>query len=170
MGGGVALVAECLTRVEAASRAAVPLRPWKINPGDGAFYGPKIDIKVYDALGRRHQCATIQLDFQLPVRFNLRYHAGAGKGAMLSGPEGGEDAGADAVAGAAEALESATVTDAPPTHDHAGHGAEPHHIHPTSRSAVEAAIARVQKVSARRAAPPSPSHALVCARARLQAE
>lgn len=49
--------------------------PWKLNPGDGAFYGPKIDIKVYDALGRRHQCATIQLDFQLPIRFNLRYKA-----------------------------------------------------------------------------------------------
>lgn len=50
-------------------------RPWRLNPGDGAFYGPKIDIKVLDALGRRHQCATIQLDFQLPVRFNLRYRA-----------------------------------------------------------------------------------------------
>jgi threonyl-tRNA synthetase len=46
-------------------------RPWKINPGDGAFYGPKIDIYIMDVLGRRHQCATIQLDFQLPVRFNL---------------------------------------------------------------------------------------------------
>jgi len=48
-------------------------RPWKINPGDGAFYGPKIDVKVYDAFGRRHQCATIQLDFQLPLRFDLKY-------------------------------------------------------------------------------------------------
>jgi len=47
--------------------------PWKLNPGDGAFYGPKIDIKVKDALGRRHQCATIQLDFNLPMRFNLQY-------------------------------------------------------------------------------------------------
>eukprot|EP00002_Diphylleia_rotans_P009432 TRINITY_DN1965_c0_g1_i1.p1 TRINITY_DN1965_c0_g1~~TRINITY_DN1965_c0_g1_i1.p1 ORF type:complete len:690 (+),score=151.82 TRINITY_DN1965_c0_g1_i1:60-2129(+) len=46
---------------------------WKVNPGDGAFYGPKIDIKIYDALKRRHQCATIQLDFQLPIRFNLTY-------------------------------------------------------------------------------------------------
>lgn len=36
---------------------------WKENPGDGAFYGPKIDIKLYDALGRDHQCGTIQLDF-----------------------------------------------------------------------------------------------------------
>ena len=48
---------------------------WRDNPGDGAFYGPKIDIKVFDALKRRHQCATIQLDFQLPIRFKLRYNA-----------------------------------------------------------------------------------------------
>jgi len=67
-------------------------KPWKINPGDGAFYGPKIDIKVFDALGRRHQCATIQLDFQLPIRFNLRYRA-KGTEADATGGEGagGED-------------------------------------------------------------------------------
>uniref|UniRef100_A0A182XNS7 threonine--tRNA ligase n=1 Tax=Anopheles quadriannulatus TaxID=34691 RepID=A0A182XNS7_ANOQN len=47
--------------------------PWKENPGDGAFYGPKIDITIMDALKRNHQCATIQLDFQLPIRFNLNY-------------------------------------------------------------------------------------------------
>uniref|UniRef100_H3BH99 threonine--tRNA ligase n=2 Tax=Latimeria chalumnae TaxID=7897 RepID=H3BH99_LATCH len=47
--------------------------PWKLNSGDGAFYGPKIDIKIKDAIGRYHQCATIQLDFQLPIRFNLTY-------------------------------------------------------------------------------------------------
>jgi len=47
--------------------------PWKLNPGDGAFYGPKIDITLQDALKRSHQCATIQLDFQLPLRFNLAY-------------------------------------------------------------------------------------------------
>jgi len=47
--------------------------PWKLNPGDGAFYGPKIDITLQDALRRSHQCATIQLDFQLPLRFNLNY-------------------------------------------------------------------------------------------------
>lgn len=47
--------------------------PWKLNPGDGAFYGPKIDITLMDALRRQHQCATIQLDFQLPIRFNLGY-------------------------------------------------------------------------------------------------
>lgn len=46
---------------------------WSINEGDGAFYGPKIDIKIFDALKRKHQCATIQLDFQLPIRFNLQY-------------------------------------------------------------------------------------------------
>lgn len=46
---------------------------WKINPQDGAFYGPKIDITIMDALKRPHQCATIQLDFQLPIRFNLSY-------------------------------------------------------------------------------------------------
>uniref|UniRef100_A0A1Q3FAE4 threonine--tRNA ligase n=1 Tax=Culex tarsalis TaxID=7177 RepID=A0A1Q3FAE4_CULTA len=48
-------------------------QPWKENPGDGAFYGPKIDITIMDALKRAHQCATIQLDFQLPIRFNLNY-------------------------------------------------------------------------------------------------
>jgi threonyl-tRNA synthetase len=46
---------------------------WVLNPGDGAFYGPKIDIQIMDALRRPHQCATIQLDFQLPERFNLSY-------------------------------------------------------------------------------------------------
>jgi len=46
---------------------------WKVNPGDGAFYGPKIDIKVMDAMDRIHQCATVQLDFQLPIRFDLQY-------------------------------------------------------------------------------------------------
>lgn len=46
---------------------------WEVNPGDGAFYGPKIDIQIKDAIGRQHQCATIQLDFQLPIRFDLQY-------------------------------------------------------------------------------------------------
>ena len=45
------------------------------NPGDGAFYGPKIDFKVQDAIGREWQLATIQLDFQLPERFGLEYVA-----------------------------------------------------------------------------------------------
>ncbi|XP_034730935.1 threonine--tRNA ligase 1, cytoplasmic isoform X3 [Etheostoma cragini] len=52
---------------------------WELNPGDGAFYGPKIDIQIKDALGRQHQCATIQLDFQLPIRFNLQYVGGDGQ-------------------------------------------------------------------------------------------
>ncbi|KAN0136810.1 threonyl-tRNA synthetase [Lactarius tabidus] len=48
---------------------------WELNPGDGAFYGPKIDITIRDALRRSFQCATIQLDFQLPERFNLKYRS-----------------------------------------------------------------------------------------------
>jgi threonyl-tRNA synthetase len=46
---------------------------WKINKGDGAFYGPKIDVKIRDSLKREHQCGTIQLDFNLPERFDLKY-------------------------------------------------------------------------------------------------
>jgi len=48
---------------------------YSINHGDGAFYGPKIDIKLKDALNRQWQCATIQCDFALPERFNLEYSA-----------------------------------------------------------------------------------------------
>ncbi|HBE94657.1 MAG TPA: threonine--tRNA ligase [Desulfovibrio sp.] len=47
--------------------------PYEINEGDGAFYGPKIDIKIKDALGRSWQCATVQCDFTLPERFDLAY-------------------------------------------------------------------------------------------------
>lgn len=47
--------------------------PYKINPGDGAFYGPKIDIHVQDAIQRTWQCGTIQLDMFLPERFQLEY-------------------------------------------------------------------------------------------------
>lgn len=46
---------------------------YKLNPGDGAFYGPKIDFHILDCLKRSWQCATIQLDFQLPERFDLTY-------------------------------------------------------------------------------------------------
>jgi threonyl-tRNA synthetase len=46
---------------------------YTINQGDGAFYGPKIDFDITDALGRRWQCATIQLDYQMPQRFGLKY-------------------------------------------------------------------------------------------------
>nr|KAF6316651.1 threonyl-tRNA synthetase 2, mitochondrial [Pipistrellus kuhlii] len=52
--------------------------PWDLSPGDGAFYGPKIDVHLHDALGRPHQCGTIQLDFQLPLRFDLQYKGRAG--------------------------------------------------------------------------------------------
>ncbi|XP_038624581.1 threonine--tRNA ligase, mitochondrial isoform X3 [Tachyglossus aculeatus] len=52
--------------------------PWDLNPGDGAFYGPKIDVHVRDALGRPHQCGTVQLDFQMPLRFDLQYTGRAG--------------------------------------------------------------------------------------------
>jgi len=48
-------------------------KPYEINEGDGAFYGPKIDIKLKDALDRKWQCATIQCDFNLPERFDLSY-------------------------------------------------------------------------------------------------
>jgi threonyl-tRNA synthetase len=65
-------------RAEGALREALARsgREYKIKEGDGAFYGPKIDFEVMDALERRHQCATIQLDYQLPRRFELQY-AGA---------------------------------------------------------------------------------------------
>ncbi len=46
---------------------------YEINEGDGAFYGPKIDIKVKDAIGRTWQCSTVQVDFNLPMRFGLTY-------------------------------------------------------------------------------------------------
>jgi threonyl-tRNA synthetase len=48
-------------------------REYELNPGDGAFYGPKIDFHVTDALGRSWQCGTCQLDFQMPERFDLNY-------------------------------------------------------------------------------------------------
>ncbi len=48
-------------------------REYQVNPGDGAFYGPKIDFHITDALGRRWQCGTCQVDFSMPERFGLRY-------------------------------------------------------------------------------------------------
>ncbi len=48
-------------------------KPYKINEGDGAFYGPKIDYHLKDAIGRTHQCGTIQLDMNTPERFDLTY-------------------------------------------------------------------------------------------------
>ena len=55
---------------------------FEINEGDGAFYGPKIDLQIKDALGREWQCGTIQLDFQLPHNFGLSYQAADGTTAM----------------------------------------------------------------------------------------
>ncbi len=66
------------TKAEAALTEALERqgRDYELNPGDGAFYGPKIDFHVTDALGRSWQCGTCQLDFQMPERFGL-YYTGA---------------------------------------------------------------------------------------------
>ncbi|KAN0063845.1 threonyl-tRNA synthetase [Thecaphora frezii] len=66
-------------RLAAALDKFVPGK-WELNPGDGAFYGPKIDITISDAMRRHHQCATIQLDFQLPQRFDLEFRKPAAAG------------------------------------------------------------------------------------------
>jgi threonyl-tRNA synthetase len=62
-------------RAEAALKQALERagQAYTINEGDGAFYGPKIDFDVTDAIGRKWQCATIQLDYQIPQRFDLKY-------------------------------------------------------------------------------------------------
>jgi len=85
-------------------------KPWKINPGDGAFYGPKIDIKVFDALGRPHQCATIQLDFQLPIRFKLRYKSSGKQEKEGEGEEEEEEEKAPAAAAHDHAPSAETAT------------------------------------------------------------
>ncbi len=54
-------------------------KPFQINPGDGAFYGPKLDFHLSDSLGRTWQCGTIQLDFQMPERFELEYTGADGE-------------------------------------------------------------------------------------------
>ncbi|KAI5437002.1 threonine--tRNA ligase, mitochondrial 1 [Lathyrus oleraceus] len=68
---------ETWDRAESALKEALDEfgKPWQLNEGDGAFYGPKIDISVSDALSRKFQCATLQLDFQLPDRFKLEFSA-----------------------------------------------------------------------------------------------
>ncbi|MCK5237223.1 MAG: threonine--tRNA ligase [Deltaproteobacteria bacterium] len=53
--------------------------PYSIDPGEGVFYGPKIDIKIKDVLGRAWQCSTIQVDFNLPERFDITYRDNEGK-------------------------------------------------------------------------------------------
>ncbi len=68
---------ETWERAEANLRAALEANgiPYRVQPEEAAFYGPKIDIHVTDAIGRRWQCATIQLDYQMPERFELEYVA-----------------------------------------------------------------------------------------------
>jgi threonyl-tRNA synthetase len=68
---------EAWDRAEAALRQVMESlgRPFEVDEGGGAFYGPKIDLKIKDALGREWQCSTFQLDFQLPERFGLEYVA-----------------------------------------------------------------------------------------------
>lgn len=89
-------------------------KPWRINKGDGAFYGPKIDIRVFDALERPHQCATIQLDFQLPIRFDLKYADGTAK---ADAGEAGAGAGAGAGAETGSTASAAVGTGAAASHD-----------------------------------------------------
>jgi threonyl-tRNA synthetase len=72
--------------IEAWNRAEVAIRrvlestgmPFEVDEGGGAFYGPKIDLKIRDALGREWQCTTFQLDYQMPERFELEYVAADG--------------------------------------------------------------------------------------------
>jgi len=68
-------------KAEAALKAALDSsgKDYFVNEGDGAFYGPKIDIQVSDAIGRWHQLGTIQLDFQLPDRFDLKFTSQSGE-------------------------------------------------------------------------------------------
>ncbi|MEW6489249.1 MAG: threonine--tRNA ligase [Thermodesulfobacteriota bacterium] len=72
---------EAWERATEALRQALAVHeiPYEVNEGDGAFYGPKIDVKLKDALDRRWQCATIQADFTLPERFDLTYVAPDGE-------------------------------------------------------------------------------------------
>jgi len=64
-------------RAEATLRGVLEAtgRPFEVDVGGGAFYGPKIDLKIKDALGRHWQCSTFQLDYQIPERFKLEYVA-----------------------------------------------------------------------------------------------
>jgi len=66
---------ELWDRAEGALKAALDKRglAYQVNPGDGAFYGPKVDFHVHDALGRSWQLGTVQLDYQMPARFGLSY-------------------------------------------------------------------------------------------------
>ncbi|KAG7284154.1 hypothetical protein NEMBOFW57_010515 [Staphylotrichum longicolle] len=83
----------------AASNAGVT---WELNAGDGAFYGPKVDIAVLDCLNRQWQCATIQLDFQQPINFSLEYQTAEGAHAHKEKTDAAEPAPAPAAAPAVE--------------------------------------------------------------------
>jgi threonyl-tRNA synthetase len=64
-----------------ALKTALGNKQWSysVDEGGGAFYGPKIDIKIKDAIGRMWQCSTVQCDFNLPDRFGLEYVAASGE-------------------------------------------------------------------------------------------
>lgn len=66
---------EIWDKAEGALKDALAQKGWdyEVDEGGGAFYGPKIDIKILDAIGRKWQCSTVQLDFNLPERFDLAY-------------------------------------------------------------------------------------------------
>jgi threonyl-tRNA synthetase len=63
-----------------ALKGALQVKGWNysVDEGGGAFYGPKIDLKIRDAIGRKWQCSTVQCDFNLPERFNLEYVSAEG--------------------------------------------------------------------------------------------
>ncbi|KAK3054875.1 threonyl-tRNA synthetase [Extremus antarcticus] len=87
---------------------------WELNPGDGAFYGPKIDVTISDALKREFQCATIQLDFQLPQQFNLEYRTEASATARETNTDKDAPKAADGDAKPQEKLVIRSAPDAEP--------------------------------------------------------
>ena len=89
-------------------------QPWELNAGDGAFYGPKIDITIMDAHKRRHQCATIQLDFQLPIRFDLEFR----NAVATSVNNDNVVSNGNAVDNSVSNVESGTVENNNPRHQH----------------------------------------------------
>eukprot|EP01004_Peranema_trichophorum_P000268 NODE_1029_length_2166_cov_92.610866_g879_i0.p1 GENE.NODE_1029_length_2166_cov_92.610866_g879_i0~~NODE_1029_length_2166_cov_92.610866_g879_i0.p1 ORF type:complete len:462 (+),score=90.70 NODE_1029_length_2166_cov_92.610866_g879_i0:664-2049(+) len=93
---GSPLVIKKLKRLVAKGNYPEPRQYWKLNPADAAFYGPKIDIQVEDCMRRLHQCATVQLDFQLPERFKLTYVMSEEEKKMRE--DAGETVGVDGVA------------------------------------------------------------------------
>ncbi|KAI5949657.1 MST1 [Candida margitis] len=73
--GEIATWDEAETQLKKVLDASTETGSWQIREGDGAFYGPKIDVLLTDAFDKKHQVGTIQLDFQLPKRFDLKYVA-----------------------------------------------------------------------------------------------